>query len=119
MTFNEWWEDCMGWTEYEPDIKEKALAEASWNAAMKQAKASIDIWKANYNRVSEDSAELEQERDELKAQLQLNTLNLDELRAQAVEAAIEYADDQADDYREWLGLVKQYANQLRNKQEEE
>jgi len=36
MTFEEWWDDCMGWTEYEPDPREKALAQAAWEAGMRE-----------------------------------------------------------------------------------
>lgn len=37
MTFEEWWKDCMGWTEYEPDPREKVLAQAAWEAGWQAA----------------------------------------------------------------------------------
>ena len=40
MTFEEGWKDCMDWTEYEPDPREKALAQAAWDAANK-----TNVWK--------------------------------------------------------------------------
>ena len=36
MTFEEWWNDCMGWTEYEPDPREKALSEAAWEVGKQE-----------------------------------------------------------------------------------
>lgn len=44
MDFETWWKDCMGWTEYEPDPKEKALAQAAWDAAYEQgAEDSLSV----------------------------------------------------------------------------
>lgn len=42
MTFEEWWKDCMGWTEYEPAQKEKALAQAAWDAATEQSQLKVE-----------------------------------------------------------------------------
>jgi hypothetical protein len=37
MTFEEWWDECMGWIEYEPDQYNKGMAKAAWEAAIEEA----------------------------------------------------------------------------------
>lgn len=42
MTFEDWWRECMGWTAYEPDPAQKALAESAWDCQQTLGQAEID-----------------------------------------------------------------------------
>jgi uncharacterized coiled-coil protein SlyX len=44
-SFREWWKECMGWTEYEPDQAQRALAESAWNFACEMQEGRISTLK--------------------------------------------------------------------------
>lgn len=43
MTFEEWWDECMGWIEYEPDQYNKGVTKAAWEYQQERIEKLLDL----------------------------------------------------------------------------
>lgn len=51
MTFEEWWDECMGWIEYEPDQYNKGMAQAAWEIAFEEGYKFANKENKEYDKI--------------------------------------------------------------------